>query len=45
MDLDAGMINPEARDKGYVLLCTSLPHSDVVVETIDEYELIDAIRA
>ena len=43
MDLNAGMIEPEVMEKGYVLLCTALPTSDVVVQTIDENELLNEV--
>lgn len=45
MDTAAGMISPEAKDKKYVLLCTALPQSDVVVETIEEGSLLDSIKS
>lgn len=43
MDLNAGMIAPEVMEKGYVLLCTALPQSDVVVQCIDQDELFTEV--
>ena len=36
VDQSAGMLDDEAKDKGYTLLCVSEPQSDCKVQVIEE---------
>ena len=43
VDVSAGMISPEAAEKGYLLLCIASPQSDAIVRTIEEEELLKEV--
>eukprot|EP00887_Chlorella_sp_A99_P001228 scaffold14.g1228.t1 len=45
VDQGGGMINEQAADKGYALLCVAYPQTDVAVSAIPQEELMDEVMA
>lgn len=43
VDQSAGMLDDEAKEKGYALLCVSEPQSDCTVAVIEEDEILEEV--
>lgn len=43
IDQSAGMLDDEAKDKGYALMCVAEPQGDCTVAVIDEDELLEEV--
>jgi ferredoxin len=43
VDQSAGMLDDEAKEKGYALMCVAEPQGDCAVAVIDEDELLEEV--